>query len=163
MKDMRLNRLIRLMVFPALFLAAPAAFSQDGGMPPQPQMAGGAPVAGIEEDPARTLIIRQLAAIQMRDADLAWSLATADFHEKFSSAQKFLAGVRFEHRPLYNHEDYSFIERHPVEGGEVQKIEVRDRYTGESATVIYRLEQQENGEWLIDSFTVLNAGEAEPI
>ena len=54
---------------------------------------------------------------------------------------------------------------HHYESGEtsVHKLSLKDRYSNESYTVIYKLEQQNDGKWLIDSFTILDFEEAQPI
>ncbi len=112
-------------------------------------------------DPVHDIITQQLEAIKTRDADLAFSLTTDNFHEKFNDALKFLGEIRFEYRPIYNHESYSFLSRHDMKGALLQKVEMEDRY-GDPVIVIYKLKEQENGGWLIDSFTILDL-EAQPI
>ncbi len=112
-------------------------------------------------NPAHELIRRQLSAISDRDADLAYALTTDHFHEKFDTAKEFLSHLRFELRPIYNHENVTFLEQHQTQRGLVQKVKMEDRY-GEPVTVIYRLMQQDEGQWLIDSFAIL-ALEADPI
>jgi hypothetical protein len=116
------------------------------------------------EDPAQDLISRQLHAIRLRDADLAWSLATDDFHKKFETSKDFLSHLRFQLRPIYNHEDYKFLDQPATQDSAqdsmIRKVEMADP-DGEPITVIYRLERQ-GGQWLIDSFAVLPS-EADPI
>lgn len=115
------------------------------------------PVSHIAKsiNPAQNLITRQLDAIMERDADLAYSMTTNNFHEKFGTAKDFLSHIRFQLRPVYNHVNYTFIGQHNSQKGLVQKLEMDDRY-GDPVTVIYRLEQQDSGQWLIDSFTILD-------
>ena len=111
---------------------------------------------------AQDVISKQLTAIRTRDADTAYSMMTHDFHENFEDAKNFLSDLRFEHRAIYNHEDFTFLDKQSSSGPvSLQKVRINDHY-GIPITVIYRLEQQEDGSWLIDSFTILDA-EAQPI
>ncbi len=114
------------------------------------------PVAHVTEtiNPVHDLIRKQLKAIKARDADRAYALTTNNFHEKFDTADEFLSHLRFEVRTIYNHGDYKFLGQHNSQKGLVQKIEMEDS-DGDPITVIYRLKQQDNGEWLIDSFAAL--------
>jgi hypothetical protein len=107
------------------------------------------------------VIRQQLEAIRQRDADAAYALMTHDFHEEHDDPKTFLATMRFENRAIYNHEEFTFLDKQGSGPVSIQKVRIHDHY-GEPVTVIYRLEQQEDGSWLIDSFTMLDA-EAQPI
>jgi hypothetical protein len=107
------------------------------------------------------VIKQQLSAIRSRDADGAYALMTHDFHERHEDAKTFLASMRFDNRAIYNHEEYTFLDQQGSGPVSIQKVRVNDHY-GTPITVIYRLEQQEDGSWLIDSFMTLDA-EAQPI
>lgn len=109
------------------------------------------------------VISHQLNAIHDRDADAAFATLTHDFGENFEDSKNFMNDLRFEHRAIYNHEDFTFLNKQGADNGPVsiQKVRMNDHY-GDPITVIYRMEQQADGSWLIDSFTVLDA-EAQPI
>ena len=107
------------------------------------------------------VIRQQLAAIRDRDADAAYALMTHDFHEENEDPKTFLAAMRFENRAIYNHEEFTFLDKQGSGPVSIQKVRIHDHY-GTPVTVIYRLERQEDGSWLIDSFTTLDA-EAQPI
>lgn len=161
-KVMRLKDLVWQGLLMILLAACLFAFQAQAEEPPTAQAIAVndyiVPEASVPvADPVQAVIIRQLAAIEARNADLAWSLATADFHDKFSSAGKFMGKVRYEYRPLYNHDDYTFLERREANGALVQKVQLRDHYSGAPITVLYRLEQQQDGLWLIDSFVILDS------
>jgi len=130
--------------------------------PTQPQIT---PVATQATDPVHDLITSQMNAIRTRNADLAYANTTDGFHKHYDDAKNFLSHMRFEQRVLYNHKEFSFLDRHEMEsGGVLQKVRVKDSYDNEPATVIFHLQQQEDGLWLIDSFTVLDSGgDARPI
>ncbi len=139
-----------------LILAVPGVRAED--MPPQPEpVMASIPAA----NPVHELIRQQLAAIKARDADLAWSLTTVKFHEKFETGKEFLTHLRLKLRPVYNHDEIEFLDQSETENGYIQRVEI-DEHNGEPVTVIYRLEKQESGEMLIDSFAVLDF-EAKPI
>jgi len=114
------------------------------------------------DDPARRAIESQLNAIRARDAEGAFAPTTDNFHEKYGSALKFLGKMRFNFRPLYNYERYSFVE---PEGNNpnstLRKVRITDHY-GHKALVIYRLEKQSGNKWLIDSFMLLES-DTQPI
>lgn len=141
-----------------LTLVAIGAQANDSALPqPEPTINS----AASKSSPVQDLIKKQLEAIKDRDAELAWSMTTGSFHEKFETGKEFLSHLRLKLRPVYNHEGFTFLDQHDIQNGLVQKVEMEDRY-GDPATVIYRLKQQDNGEWLIDSFAILES-EAEPI
>lgn len=106
-------------------------------------------------DPARDVIGKQLDAIRVRNADLAYALTTEHFHERYTSAGKFLEAMRFSHRSLYNHTTATFLDRHDVEGGVLQKVGLKGA-DGSSVTAVYHLKTDADGKLLIDSFTVLD-------
>lgn len=117
-------------------------------------------------DAVRDLITRQMEAIRARDAEAAFAQTSPSFHEHFDTAKKFLSHIRFEQRALYNHSGFTFLDRHDIDGGGVlQKISVRDSFGGAPVTAVFRLEQDANGQWLIDSLAILGGGgdDAEPI
>ena len=112
-------------------------------------------------NPIQDLITRQLAAIKDRDAELAWSMTTEKFHDKYDTAKAYLSHLRLKKRPVYNHEGYTFLEQSDTNYGVIQKVELEDRY-GDPVTAIFKLKKQSEGLWLIDSFALL-AFEADPI
>lgn len=129
---------------------------------PVPQLTG----AGLTDLPTpdiREVIRRQLDAIQSRNADAAYALTTNDFHNKFDNASKFLSHVRFEYRAIYNHDSYRFIDSDGADKAGTQAVRIHDRYGGDPVTVIFRMELQPDGQWLIDGVTVLDAEDAQPI
>lgn len=109
------------------------------------------------------LISDQLDAIRERDADLAYALTTGALHRKYETAGQFLSEMRFSYRPVYNHESYRFLDQTETETGSlIQRVEVS--YThGDPTVVIYRLQRTPEGDWGIDSFTVLDFEEGQPI
>ena len=112
-------------------------------------------------DPVHALISRELQAIRSRDADLAYALLTDDLHEKFNTPGEYLAHLRLQSRSIYNHSGYAFLSQSRTPDSLIQKVEVKSS-RGNPVTVIYRLKPDENEEFRIDSFAVLEY-EAEPI
>ena len=113
--------------------------------------------ANTDHDLIRELITTQLAAIKQRDAEAAFSTLSESMHGKFNDSKKFLAKMRFEYGPIYNHEAYTFLESHDTSDGDIiQKVRVQDRYSGEKSLVIYRISVDFEGHYVIDSFTIIN-------
>ena len=112
---------------------------------------------------AQDIIKKQLAAISARDAETAFDFMAPPAHEDFETAGAFLSDIRFEYGAIYNHMDIKFLSHFENGATTIQKVALTDRYSEDSVTVVYKLKQQENGQWLIDSFTVLDFGEAQPI
>lgn len=117
-------------------------------------------------DPIRDLITRQMDAIRARDAEAAFAQTAAALHDHYPTAKKFLSHIRFEQRPLYNHNGFTFLDRHEIEGGVLQKISVSDSFSDSPVTAVFRLEQDAGGRWLIVSCAILDdydGDKAEPI
>jgi len=110
---------------------------------------------------AQDVIRRQLEAIRKRDADQAYQLTSSNLHDKFVSPKEYLSHLRLKLRPIYNHEKFTFMEQSETGNGTIQKVQMKDRY-GDLVTVIYRVSQQDNGEWRINSFAILDL-DAKPI
>ena len=143
-----------------LTLVAISAQAADDETLPQPTVTQ---VSVRAPDPAHDLIRKELDAISARDSELAWSLTTDRYQEKFDSDKEFLSHLRFRERPIYNHGSFKFLDQHGGQNNLIQKVEMEDIY-GDPVTVIYRLEKQDDGRWLIDSFAILNsASESDPI
>lgn len=110
---------------------------------------------------AQDVIRAQLSAIRARDADAAYAFMSHEYHEGHEDAKTFLSMMRFQHRAIYNHEDYTFLDKQGSGPVSIQKVRLTGR-DGKPVTIIYRMEQQADGSWLIDSFTSLDE-EAQPI
>lgn len=113
-------------------------------------------VAATVPASVRDIIAQQLQAIHDRDGGRAFALASADFHGKFGTAQKFMNHLRFTCRAIYDFDTFRFLDGHIVNGALVQKVEIRPHYLAHPITALFRVEQQADGQWLIDSFTVLD-------
>lgn len=116
-----------------------------------------------DEQSIQGLITRQLDAINERDADKAYALTTGTFHDKFKSAAQFLSEMRFSYRPVYNHESFRFLDQTETEtGGLIQRVEMTSTHD-DPVIVIYKLQRDVSGGWGIDSFTILDTEEGQPI
>lgn len=122
-----------------------------------------ASIPAVTTDNIETIIRNQLTAIRDRDANLAYSYMAPSSRNKFDDARDFLSDMRFEFGPIYNHENAEFVSHYEKNKTSVQKVKVKDRYSGEDVTVIYKLVLQNSGNWLIDSFAILAFEEAQPI
>lgn len=110
----------------------------------------------------RDIIARQLQAIHDRDSGLAFSLATSDFHDKFGDARGFMNHLRYRSRGIYDFDTFRFLDGYVVGNALVQRVEIHPHHSARPILALFRVERQENGSWLVDSFTVL-ADESQPI
>lgn len=113
-------------------------------------------------DPVQSIIIKQLAAIKSRDAGQAFSLISESMHNKYKNPKNFLGHMRFEFRTLYNHSDYTFLDRHELPNAIIQKVQIKTP-ENDPVLVIYKLEKADTGSWVIDSFSIIGGGETQPI
>ncbi len=151
--------LTAFLAFGLAFLAVPARADQSASTAAPAQKIQ---VAADPADPVIDTIRRQLDAIHARNSEAAFSLMSPRYHEKFRNAERFMVQIRFVYEPIYNHENFKVTSRQNVSGAEILKLEMKDHY-GDPAQVIYGLRQQQDGRWLIDSFTVLGDDSAQPI
>ncbi len=171
MSNKRISHAIIMLSFICLVLTLVAIGAQanDEALPQPVTINNGAgnngaglPAASADADnPLLDLVRQQLEAIKERDADLAFSYTTGKLHDRFDTPRAFLNHMRFESRPLYNHESVEFISQNMIDNGAVLRVRVHDR-DHDPVTVIYRLIEGEDGRWLIDSFAVLDF-EADPV
>lgn len=117
-----------------------------------------APAEEASRDPVHNVIQKQMAAFERHDAEAAYSFITAHVKEKYPDPVNFLAHIRYDFSPLYDHKDFKFLPRSHDGDAAVQKIELRNRH-GEEAEAVFRVIQQPDGVWLIDSFAVMNGDE----
>lgn len=123
-----------------------------------------APVSGQDMAIIHTLIESQMDAIKKRDAEAAYALTTGTFHKKYDTAGEFLTGMRFHFRPLYNHESFRFLDQSETQTGAlIQRLEVDYSHGTTPTVVIYRLQRDDAGEWRIDSFSIVDTDEGQPI
>ncbi|QQG36612.1 MAG: DUF4864 domain-containing protein [Micavibrio aeruginosavorus] len=114
-----------------------------------------------DKERIQSLIIRQLAAIKERQSDEAYALTTGALHQKYETANQFMSMMRFSRRPIYNHVSYKFLDQAQVQDGTViQRLEIRHTH-GAPATAIFRLQRTPDGEWGIDSLSILEDDEGQ--
>lgn len=117
--------------------------------------------AAVTVDPIHDIIVKQLKAFRDRDAAAAYALTSTDIREKYLDAKAFLHNVRVTYRALYENASYTFLERSEINGSHIQKMEIVDS-DGKTATVLCRIVKNDSGEWMIDSYMVLES-DAQPI
>jgi len=146
------------------------AADQVYNMPPTPVSQKIAPersgmiASGQDTAAIQALIKSQLEAIKKRDAETAYALTTGAFHKKYDTAGEFLTGMRFHFRPLYNHESFRFLDQSETQTGAlIQRLEVEYSHGMAPTVVIYRLQRDDEGEWRVDSFSIVDTDEGQPI
>src|SRR5262249_25037174 len=133
-------RVIALLLFALLALAAPASAADD--------------VAA-----AQGVIHSQEEAFSRGDAAAAYSYAAPAIKKLFPRAEIFLFMVQNSYAPVYRHQRFEFGEAR-VEGNWVaQRVHIIDA-DGEAWEAMYTLEQQSDGSFKITGCSLLKAGEA---
>lgn len=113
------------------------------------------------DDPAQHIIEEQLRAFREDDASLAYALNSDDFQHEYRDEKHFMMMMRFTHKPLVNHLSYTFKGTSHIKDRLVQTVEMLNP-SGSSTTVMFYLQKNTDGAWLIDGYTILDT-EAQPI
>ncbi len=154
---------LKIMILGVALLALPQTSHADESQTPYEMNAQKASIPQNSNTSVKKTIQAQLDAISERDASLAFSYMTDQSHSAYEGAKDFLSDMRFKFGAIYNHVDVEFL--HSYENGRtsIQKVKLSDRYSSESAIIVYKLTLQSSGNWLIESFAVIETEEAQPI
>ena len=96
----------------------------------------------------RNVILRQLDAFRIDDADKAFSFATPQIQQVFKTAEIFLHTVRRSYRSVYRPRFFEFRDTQHIEGNIVQPLTVVGS-TGVPETALYIMKLQPDGTWKI--------------
>ncbi len=107
------------------------------------------------------VVKRHLRAVRERNEQQAYAYITPAFQEKYEDPEGFMKALRYSYRPLYKHLSYRFLESNAFGNITMQQMEITGQ-DGKTVTVLVRLMRQEDGSWLIDGYTILEA-EEDPI
>jgi len=129
------------------FIAGDPARSQD--------MVAGDPVA-------RTAIVKviqaQVAAFQLDDGEAAFQLASPGIRAHFGSSARFMQMVKSSYRSVYRPRSVEYRRLLIIRGEPIQEV----FFVGldlATSLVLYRMEQQEDGTWLINGVLVADTKE----
>ena len=112
-----------------------------------------APLSDDEEVAVRTVIVQQLSAFALDDADKAFETATPAVREAIGSSRRFLAMVRGAYPMVYRPQSVSFHKPEQEDGSVLQLVEIKDD-SDQSWLALYALEQQPDHSWRISGCVV---------
>ena len=112
-----------------------------------------APLADDEAGKVREVIVAQLSALAVDDAEKAFETATPAVREAIGSSGRFLALVRAAYPMVYRPASVSFHKPEAEDGSVLQLVEIRDD-TDKSWLALFALEQQPDHTWRISGCVV---------
>ena len=94
----------------------------------------------------RSVIFRQIEALQRDNADEAFSLASPRLRAAFKTPENFMRDVRASLGPLYRSAALAFRTMLILDDEVVQQVKVTDRF-GAAWSVFYPMQRQKDGTW----------------
>ena len=115
--------------------------------------AAASPLADEQVDKVREVIVAQLTALAVDDADKAFETATPEVRAAIGSSNRFLAMVRGAYPMVYRPSSVSFHKPEEEDGTVLQLVEIRDD-KDKSWLALFALEQQPDQTWRISGCVV---------
>ena len=112
-----------------------------------------APLSELESAKVREVIVAQLSALAVDDADSAFETATPAVRAAIGSSNRFLAMVRGAYPMVYRPASVSFHKPEQDAGSVLQLVEIKD-ISDKSWLVLFALEQQPDRRWRISGCVV---------
>ena len=112
-----------------------------------------APISELEAAKVREVIVAQLSALAVDDADKAFETATPAVREAIGSSGRFLAMVRGAYPMVYRPTSVSFHKPEEDDGSVLQLVEIKDN-RDKSWLALFALEQQPDRTWRISGCVV---------
>ncbi len=112
-----------------------------------------APLSDAEATKVREVIVQQLSALALDDADKAFETATPEVRAAIGSSNRFLAMVRGAYPMVYRPASVSFHKPKEEDGSVLQLVEIRDT-NDKSWLALFALEQQPDQTWRISGCVV---------
>ena len=106
------------------------------------------PISELDAAKVREVVVAQLSALALDDAEKAFETATPAVREAIGSSGRFLAMVRGAYPMVYRPASVSFHKPEEDEGSVLQLVEVKDE-RAKSWLVLFALEQQPDHSWRI--------------
>lgn len=107
-------------------------------------------------DPIQHSIEKQLLAFKARDAAQAFAMVSHALQQQYQDSKKFMRMARFSYRVLYDHKAYQFLERSGSGQVQFQPVEVIGPDGLPSIALFRMVQNQNNGEWMIDRVIMLD-------
>ena len=115
--------------------------------------AAASPLADEQVDKVREVIVAQLTALAVDDADKAFETATPEVRAAIGSSNRFLAMVRVAYPMVYRPSSVSFHKPEEEDGTVLQLVEIKDD-KDKSWLALFALEQQPDQTWRISGCVV---------
>ena len=111
------------------------------------------PISELEAAKVREVVVAQLSALAVDDADKAFETATPAVREAIGNSGRFLAMVRGAYPMVYRPASVSFHKPEEDEGSVLQLVEIKDE-RDKSWLALFALEQQPDHTWRISGCVV---------
>ncbi len=111
------------------------------------------PLPEPEAQKVRDVIVAQLSALALDDADGAFETATPEVREAIGSSNRFLAMVRTAYPMVYRPASVNFYQPEQEDGGVLQLVEIKDD-DDKSWLALFALERQPDQSWRISGCVV---------
>jgi hypothetical protein len=111
------------------------------------------PISELDAAKVREVVVAQLSALAVDDADKAFETATPAVREAIGSSGRFLAMVRGAYPMVYRPSSVSFHKPEEDDGSVLQLVEIKDE-RDKSWLALFALEQQPDRTWRISGCVV---------
>ncbi|WBY00967.1 DUF4864 domain-containing protein [Ramlibacter tataouinensis] len=111
------------------------------------------PLPEPEAQKVREVIVAQLSALALDDADKAFETATPEVRAAIGTPTRFLALVRAAYPMVYRPASVSFHRPEQEDGGVLQMVEIRDD-DDKAWLALFALERQPDQSWRISGCVV---------
>ena len=111
------------------------------------------PLSELEAAKVREVIVQQLSALAVDDAEKAFATATPEVRQQIGSSNRFLSMVRGAYPMVYRPESVRFHKPEADEGSVLQMVEITDK-NNKSWLALFALEQQPDASWRISGCVV---------
>lgn len=115
--------------------------------------AAAGPLAEEDADRVREVIVAQLSALALDDADKAFETATPEVRAAIGSSNRFLAMVRGAYPMVYRPSSVNFHKPEEEAGSVLQLVEIKDG-EDKSWLALFALERQPDTTWRISGCVV---------
>jgi hypothetical protein len=115
--------------------------------------AAAAPLSELESAKVREVVVAQLSALAVDDAESAFDTATPAVRAAIGSSNRFLAMVRGAYPMVYRPASVNFHKPELDEGSVLQLVEIKDS-SDKSWLALFALERQPDRTWRISGCVV---------
>jgi hypothetical protein len=115
--------------------------------------AAAGPLEDAEISNVRNVIVAQLSALALDDADKAFETATPEVRAAIGSSNRFLAMVRGAYPMVYRPALVNFLKPQEEDGSVLQLVEIKDG-NDKSWLALFALERQPDQTWRISGCVV---------